>query len=157
MSRDVTELDEISAPDLSGVLLAFIRLRRENDVLVGAIARQHGLNPPDLRAMVYLRRTLDGTPRSLAEYLSHSLSATTALIDRLVASGYAVRSPNPDDGRSVHLELTREGSGVVDRADAIYTAAFEKSVPTGQRDEVAEAFSHLADALAGAALRVDEL
>jgi DNA-binding MarR family transcriptional regulator len=147
MSRDVTELDKTSAPELSEVQLAFIRLRRENDVLVATIARQYGLNSADFRAMVYLRRALDGTPRSLADYLSHSLSATTAMVDRLVAAGYAVRSPNPEDGRSVYLELTADGADVVDRADAIYTAAFEESVPAKLRDQITAAFGHLSDAL----------
>jgi len=157
MFRDATELDKAVAADVSQVVDAFTRLRRENELLVAAVARQHGLNSPDFRALAFLRQTPDGTPGSLADYLSHSLSATTAMIDRLVAAGYVRRVPNPEDGRSVYLEPTPEGAEVVDRATAIYSAAFERAVPARRRDLVSEAFEHLADALADIARRTDQL
>jgi len=149
MLKMVPEIDETQGIALSDVLVAFTRLRRENDLLVAALARQHGMHAPDFRALEFVRLTPDVTPRSLAEYLAHSLSATTTMIDRLVAAGYAQRSPNPEDGRSVRLALTSEGIEVVDEATALYTAAFEASVPIEGRDEVAATFIHIADALAG--------
>ena len=153
MFRDVTELVVPRGIDVGDVLVAFTRLRRENDLLVAALARECGLHAPDFRALSFVRVTSDVTPRSLAEYLSLSLSATTAMIDRLVAAGYASRSPNPEDGRSVRLELTRQGASAVDRASALYTAAFDASVPAGDRQDVAAAFIHIADALAAVAIK----
>lgn len=149
MFEMVSEVDGLKGIALNEVLVAFTRLRRENDLLVAAIARQHGMHAPDFRALAFVGLTPDVTPRSLAEYLALSLSATTTMIDRLVAAGYALRSPNPEDGRSVRLALTPEGTEAVDQATALYTAAFEASVPVEGREEVAATFIHIADALAG--------
>jgi DNA-binding MarR family transcriptional regulator len=149
MFKIVPEVDDVHGVALNDVLVAFTRLRRENDLLVAAIARRHAMHAPDFRALEFVRHTPDATPRSLAEYLAHSLSATTTMIDRLVAAGYARRSPNPEDGRSVHLALTPAGIQAVDEATALYRAAFEASLPLTGRDEVAATFIHMADALAG--------
>jgi DNA-binding MarR family transcriptional regulator len=138
--------------ELSEVLTAFSHLRRESDLLVAAIARDHGLHAPDFRALAFVHRTTDGTPRSLAEFLALSLSATTSMIDRLVAAGYVRRTPNPDDGRSFRLEVTPEGSMAVADATELYTAAFDAAVPADRRDDLTATFLHIADALADVAV-----
>jgi DNA-binding MarR family transcriptional regulator len=149
MFRDIADVDRSTGIELGEVLVAFTRLRRENDLLVAAIARDHGLHAPDFRAVGFVRQTPGVTPRALAEYLALSLSATTAMIDRLVAAGYVRRSPNPDDGRSFRLDVTVEGAEAVEDAVELYTAAFEAAVPADRRDEVAATFADIADALAG--------
>jgi DNA-binding MarR family transcriptional regulator len=151
MFRDVADVDRSTGIELSEVLAAFTRLRRENDLLVAAIARDHGLHAPDFRAVAFVRMTPGVTPRGLAEYLALSLSATTAMVDRLVAAGYVLRSPNPDDGRSFRLETTLEGARAVEAAVELYTEAFEIAVPADRRDEVAARLVDIADALAAAA------
>lgn len=148
MFHSVPEVAESRGSELSEVLMAFTRLRRENDLLVAAMARDHGLHASELRAMAFVSRTPASTPRGLAEYLALSLSATTAMIDRVAAAGYMLRTPNPEDGRSVRLEVTREGAAAIDAASALYTAAFGVSVPADRRDEVATTFNQIADALA---------
>jgi len=50
----------------------------------------------------------------------HPTSVTNA-IDRLVAAGYVVRRPNPDDGRGVLAGITDEGREVVGLATAALT------------------------------------
>lgn len=152
MFRDVADVDRSTGIELSDVLVAFTRMRRENDLLVAAIARDHGLHAPDFRAVAFVRRTPGATPRGLAEYLALSLSATTAMVDRLVAAGYVTRSPNPDDGRSFRLEATPAGARAVEDAVELYTAAFEAAVPAEHRDEVAATFVDIADALAAVAV-----
>lgn len=137
--------------EVSAVLVAFTRLRRENDLLIAAIARDHGLHASDFRALAFVRQTPGATPRGVAEYLALSLSATTAMIDRLVASGYVVRSPNPEDGRSFRLEVTDDGSAAVDDAVELYNAAFDLCLPADRRDEVTATFLELSDALAAVA------
>jgi MarR family transcriptional repressor of emrRAB len=81
-----------------------------------------------------------------------SLSATTAMIDRLVAAGYVVRSPNPEDGRSFRLEVTEEGAEAVEDAVQSYSAAFDLALPADGRDELAATFLELANALDAVAL-----
>ncbi len=151
MFRDVADVSSSMGIELSDVMIALTRLRRENDLLIGVIARDHGLHPPDFRAVAFVRATPDATPRDLAEYLAHSMSATTTTIDRLVAAGYVLRTPNPQDGRSVHLAVTPAGAAAVDEAIGVYNAAFEVSIPVDRRAEVAAAFSQVADAFAAVA------
>ncbi|HWH97377.1 MAG TPA: hypothetical protein VNS80_03340, partial [Pseudolysinimonas sp.] len=62
---------------MSEMLSAFVRLRRENDLLLAAIAGDHGMHASDFRAVAHVWVTPRITPRGLAEYLSLSLSATT--------------------------------------------------------------------------------
>ena len=147
MFRDST-VGSTTGVEASPVLVAFTRLRRENDLLIAAIARDHGLHPPDFRAVAFVWQTPGTTPRGLAEYLALSLSATTAMIDRLVAAGYVLRSPNPDDGRSFRLDVTEEGAEAVEDAVQRYSAAFDVALPADGRDELAATFLDLADALA---------
>ncbi|MGB3910880.1 MAG: MarR family transcriptional regulator [Pseudolysinimonas sp.] len=151
MLRDVADGHRTTGIELSAPLAAFMRLRRENDLLVAALARDHGLHAPDFRAVAFVRFTPGVTPRGLAEHLALSLSATTAVVDRLVAAGYVLRSPNPDDGRSFRLAVTTAGAEAVEDAIELYTAAFEEVVPADRRDEVAATFVDIADALAAAA------
>jgi DNA-binding MarR family transcriptional regulator len=145
---DDSTVHSTTGKEVSEVLLAFTRLRRENDLLIAAIAHDHGLHPPDFRAVAFVRQTPGATPRGLAAYLALSLSATTSMIDRLVASGYVLRSPNPEDGRSFRLEVTDEGSAAVDDAIELYNAAFDLCLPADRRDEVTATFHELANALA---------
>lgn len=147
MFREGVEVDESTETALSDVLIAFSRMRRENDLLLTAIARDHGLHASDFRAVAFVQMTPDVTPRSLAEYLALSLSATTAMVDRLVAAGYVLRTPNPEDGRSVYLEITPVGADAVEDARKLYVAAFEAAVPADRRGEVAATFLQVADAL----------
>ena len=148
MFRRFADSSSSMGVELSEVMIGLTRLRRENDLLLAAIARGHGLNAPDFRALAFLHASAGATPRDLADYLAHSMSTTTATIDRLVAAGYARRTPNPEDGRSVRLEITPPGASVVREAIEVYNAAFEVSIPEDRRAEVAAAFSHIADAFA---------
>jgi DNA-binding MarR family transcriptional regulator len=156
MVKEVPEFDVSGEVGVVELVAAFTRLRRQNDLLVADFARENGMHSPDFHALAFMRNTPGATPRSLAEHLSHSLGATTATIDRLVASGYAVRTPNPDDGRSVRLALTPEGAAAVDRATERYAAAFAAAVPDKDRDEITSAFNQVADALAQLAAAVEE-
>lgn len=134
--------------ELSDVMIALTRLRRENDLLLAAIARDHGLNAPDFRALAFVHAWPGATPRDLADYLAHSMSTTTATVDRLVGAGYLKRTPNPEDGRSFRLEITTSGASAVAEGIEVYNAAFEVSIPEDRRSEVAAAFSQIADAFA---------
>jgi DNA-binding MarR family transcriptional regulator len=148
MFRPFADITGLMGVELSDVMIGLTRLRRENDLLLAAIARDHGLNAPDFRALAFLHASAGSTPRDLADYLAHSMSTTTATIDRLVAAGYVKRTPNPEDGRSVRLEVTKPGASAVDGAIEVYNAAFEVSIPEDRRTEVAAAFSQIADAFA---------
>lgn len=70
------------------------------------------------------------TPKQLSEHLGITSSATTSLLDRLEASGFLTRVPNPTDRRSSYVRLV---PGISDRDDpdvlALRIAALCASIP----------------------------
>jgi DNA-binding MarR family transcriptional regulator len=69
----------------------------------------------DIYLLMTLRRAgRPLTPTELLDELSITMAAITKRIDRLVDTGHVQRSRDPDDGRSVRIELTDAGQGLVD-------------------------------------------
>jgi len=65
-----------------------------------------------------LRTTSDGqglSPTTLNDILMQTSGGLTQTIKRLEQAGLISRAPNPDDGRSVIVELTRTGEDLADR------------------------------------------
>jgi DNA-binding MarR family transcriptional regulator len=60
----------------------------------------------DLHALEHLEASGALTPRELQQRLGLTSGAITALIDRLERVGWVARTPNPDDRRSVLVELS---------------------------------------------------
>src|SRR5437867_4321540 len=56
------------------------------------------------------------TPTGLAERLMMPLSTVIFRVKRLERRGHAERVPNPDDGRSFLIRLTRDGQRLLERA-----------------------------------------
>jgi DNA-binding MarR family transcriptional regulator len=56
----------------------------------------------------------------IAHELSMTVGGTSKLIDRIEASGYCTRSPNPRDRRSSIIELTPAGNEALARATAVF-------------------------------------
>lgn len=97
--------DALAADDLVGAL------RRASVVLteVSVSAQEDlGVTRTDLGALelLSLGRLSAG---EIAEQLAVSTGTTTAIIDRLVAAGYAVRLADPSDGRRTLVSLTAKG------------------------------------------------
>ena len=67
---------------------------------------------------------MDRLPRcrvyDIATELGITTGGTSKLVDRIEASGFCRRLPNPDDRRSSLLELTPEGRRVLARAGAAF-------------------------------------
>jgi DNA-binding MarR family transcriptional regulator len=55
------------------------------------------------------------TPSEISERMLHSSATVTNTLDALERQGWARRIPNPDDRRSVLVEITDEGQAVADR------------------------------------------
>lgn len=72
--------------------------------------RQFGLPAQDLR-LVNAIALMGGraTPRELSAQLHLSSGTLTTMLDRIETAGYLVRKPNPNDRRSVFVELTKAG------------------------------------------------
>jgi len=83
--------------------------------LKAAVARASGVTQSDFSALDILERAGQMTPGQLAERLSLTTGAVTALIDRLERAGWISRSPHPSDRRSQVLALTEEAQAIGER------------------------------------------
>ena len=87
-----------------------------HDQVEHAFARQHGLHPTDLRALLLIYRSyLSGMALTAGEFASHldlSSGAVTYLVERLSASGLVERASDPKDRRKVILRHSDLGLSV---------------------------------------------
>ena len=86
------------------------RLRRDHDLALSWFEPMH---------------VIDSTPScrviDIAEALSITIGGTSKLVDRIENAGWCERSPNPDDGRSSTIELTRAGRRLLTAAQRTLT------------------------------------
>jgi DNA-binding MarR family transcriptional regulator len=76
-----------------------------------AAARNQGMHQTDLRCLGYLAsQDRAVSPRDVISTLSITSGACTALLDRLEASRFIQRIPNPEDRRSVLIQLDRDAA-----------------------------------------------
>jgi len=87
-----------------------------------------------LCALKLKRESNRSSPGSLATELELSTGAMTSRIDRLEREGYVRRMPDPEDRRSIVVELTQEGHGAWDRTvgvqarrEAFFASALSES------------------------------
>ena len=74
-----------------------------------ATAKRMGLEASELAALEHLQAAGAINQKRLGERLSRSPGAVTAMIDRLEKRGYVERIPNPEDRRSVLVNITKAG------------------------------------------------
>ena len=86
------------------LLTACRRLARAVDAFEEAACAALGVGRSDLRALNLLEHGPLG-PSALADALGLSRAAVTALLDRLEAAGYVVRTPAPGSRRAVQVHL----------------------------------------------------
>lgn len=98
---------------------AFLRYNAALLTLSADMAAEMDLTPSEMAACDHLH--LDGplTPRELGERIRLTSGAVTALVDRLVARGFAERQPNPRDRRSVLVHYRPQERTVVRRQHAV--------------------------------------
>ena len=74
-------------------------------------------SPAEARALRVLGNSAGGMRMSeLADALRIARRSTTSVVDALTAAGLVVRSPDPEDGRAVVVELTAAGRDELRRA-----------------------------------------
>jgi hypothetical protein len=71
-----------------------------------------GLGPTDYQALNLLELRGPQSPGDLSATLGLTTGATTRLVDRLVAAGYAERAADPHDRRKVTVEATATPPGL---------------------------------------------
>ncbi len=109
-------------PDLGTLFSDLIRLETELWDLVDArLRRDHDLALSWFEPMQVIDRTPGCRVIDIAEALSITIGGTSKLVDRIENAGWCRRSPNPDDGRSSTIELTRAGRRLLTAARRTFT------------------------------------
>jgi DNA-binding MarR family transcriptional regulator len=117
------------------------------------LSQRLGLTVGDLVALVVISDAAECTPKVLATELGLSTGTVTTLIDRLVSSGQARRSPKSGDRRSVLVELTGEGVSTIQTVSGLYVEAITialESSPQVDNRHVLDSLRHAVRALDGA-------
>jgi DNA-binding MarR family transcriptional regulator len=114
----------MTAPDQR---LFWLLSRAQRRVMAEADARLAGLGLTSTQAgALFCISSTDGIAvGELAERLELAQSAASGLAQRLEAAGLVTRSPDPQDGRSVRLVLTRSGRKRREEAIALAQAGNE--------------------------------
>ena len=112
----------LGGQDLASTFSDLIRLETELwDLVEARLRRDHDLALSWFESM----QVIDSTPGcrviDIAEALSITIGGTSKLVDRIQNAGWCERSPNPDDGRSSTIELTRAGRRLLVAARRTFT------------------------------------
>ena len=100
----------LGGQDLASLFSGLVRLETELWDLVDArLRRDHDLALSWFEPMQVIDRTPGCRVIDIAEALSITIGGTSKLVDRIENAGWCQRSPNPDDGRSSTIQLTRAG------------------------------------------------
>lgn len=120
-AHERSDLD-LSAMGVIGDILQNAEALRRGVLAVWA---EVGLDFPALDVLLTLRRQGRGsalTPSALATEMMLSTSAMTNRIDRLEKSGFVRRESDPDDRRSVRVQLTEDGFQLAEDMLPVHTA-----------------------------------
>lgn len=125
----------------------FYTAQIEHAHFMQTVAMVYDLNPIDLRALKFLG-AIGGqpTPKELGKYLQMGTGAVTALLDRLTKKGFLDRVRNPDDRRSVRIELTSDGQELIAYLRRAYRQALVDTLPAEGMTMFITLTQHLADA-----------
>jgi DNA-binding MarR family transcriptional regulator len=108
------------------VVARLSRLGRIIDREIEEVYRHYGLNHSQFSVLAALRRAGSPyclSPTQLYNSLLVSSGAMTNRLDRLAALGYIERIPDPEDGRSMLVALTKTGKRLIER---VLVPHFEK-------------------------------
>lgn len=92
------------------------------------ISRRHGLTPLQYQLLLQIRGFPGrdwATVGQLAERLQAKHNAVVSLITRCVRAGLVRRQPAPEDGREVHVFLTRAGLDRLEKLAQLHRAELQ--------------------------------
>lgn len=102
-----------------GVVGRILRLGKVLEARANAVLTDTGLNYTDLDVLATLRRSgapYRLTPTALRNSVLITSGAMTACLDRLEEKSLVLRATHGSDRRSIAVELTRTGRGLIDEA-----------------------------------------
>lgn len=147
---------ETSALEITGRL---DRIARHLDRRASEAMNESGLSCRDLEVLGALRRSGCGLPAGqLARAAMLTSGGMTGQADRLANAGLIVRRPDPDDRRTVLVNLTPQGRGAAEKALTAYLGAGEQALSVltdDERETLAELLRKLLVGLEGPAKKAE--
>ena len=118
-------------PDVAALFSDLVRLETELWDLVDArLRRDHDLALSWFEPMQVIDRTPGCRVIDIAEALSITIGGTSKLVDRIEQAGWCERAPNPDDGRSSTISMTRPGRRLLAAARHTYADELDSRLGT---------------------------
>jgi MarR family transcriptional regulator, organic hydroperoxide resistance regulator len=96
--------------------IQFVRTFTRMERQLEEVLERHGLSIPQFDILATLGFEQGITQQELAERLLVTKGNICGMIDRMEASGWVKRKPDPDDRRVNRLFLTRQGKAQLDQA-----------------------------------------
>lgn len=90
-----------------------------------AVAAALRVGVPEAVTLDHLYHAGQLTPTAIADRLGMTTASVTGLLDRLAASGYLARTPNPRDRRSILVTLTGDGLRAIHALFDLFAADLE--------------------------------
>jgi len=116
-------------PGLRQVFSDLVRLEIEVwNAVEARLMRDFGLPLTHFEPMSVMERVPNCRVYDIATELAITPGGVSKLVDRIEASGYCRRRPNPDDRRSSLIELTPEGRRLVAEAGAAVDDELRRSL-----------------------------
>jgi DNA-binding MarR family transcriptional regulator len=134
--------------DLVGLFRDLVRLETDLWNRVDARLRQeHGLPLAWLEVMQVVSLTPGCRVLDVAEALFITVGGASKVVDKVQAGGWCRRLPNPSDGRSHLLALTKSGEGLLEAANVTFekalTAYLAAAAPTGELTRLSDILGRL--------------
>jgi DNA-binding MarR family transcriptional regulator len=106
---------------------------------------EHGLTFSEFSVLRLLSRAPKRklAPSTLAEEVICTTGAMTKLVDRLSRTDLVRRTPDPEDRRGVHVEITRKGVALASKAAASYQIGRERVLDRFNSREADRIHDHL--------------
>ncbi|MFC7220813.1 MarR family winged helix-turn-helix transcriptional regulator [Streptomyces polyrhachis] len=128
-------------------MAAITSVMRAHQILlaeVDAVVKPYGLTFARYEALVLLTFAKEGelAMSKIGERLMVHPTSVTNTVDRLAASGYVAKRPNPNDGRGTLASITAKGREVVDAATR-ELMAMDFGLSAYDAEECAEIFAML--------------
>ena len=136
---------KLSTPTL---LLDLFAAHHRSGQLVDLAVRDKGITPDEYALLSFLRRNGPTTPTEVARALGLYLTTALFRLGKLEERKLVTRTPNPDDGRSFLVSLTRRGDEKLDEAGKAFRALLGKlERRLGNPEDVQETILRLAGAI----------
>jgi DNA-binding MarR family transcriptional regulator len=120
------------------------RLRAECDLALGRFG-----------VMRVIARLGQCRVQDIADEMSITIGGTSKVVDRIEASGYCSRRPNPDDQRSSLITLTPAGERILAQATAVFEAELARRFSAVRSARSLERFHATLTRLRAAGHRLD--